>query len=63
MYLDRIVVTKLDEVKQLKQKTTREELELIISKLPPTRGFEMALRHPNRPTMGIAIQRINSSRL
>jgi indole-3-glycerol phosphate synthase len=53
MYLDRIVVTKLDEVKQLKQKTTREELEFIISKLPPTRGFEMALRSSNRATMGL----------
>ncbi|MEX1030582.1 MAG: indole-3-glycerol phosphate synthase TrpC [Paenibacillaceae bacterium] len=53
MYLDRIITTKLEEVEQLKLRTTRQEMELMISKLPPTRGFEQALRKPKRTTMGL----------
>jgi len=53
MYLDRIIATKLEEVAQLKTKTTILELESIIAILPPTRGFEQALRKPNRTNMGL----------
>jgi indole-3-glycerol phosphate synthase len=53
MYLDRIIATKLEEVEQLKLRMTRQDFEFIISKLPPTRGFERALRKPKRSAMGL----------
>lgn len=53
MYLDRIIATKLEEVKQLKMRSTIHEFESIISTLPPTRGFEKALGKPKRSTMGL----------
>jgi indole-3-glycerol phosphate synthase len=53
MYLDQIIATKRDEVKQLKMRTNLQDLEAIISTLPPTRGFEQALRDPKRSSMGL----------
>ncbi|MEX2416213.1 MAG: indole-3-glycerol phosphate synthase TrpC [Paenibacillaceae bacterium] len=53
MYLNRIIATKRDEVKQLKERITLQDLESIISTQSPTRGFEKALRGPNRTAMGL----------
>jgi indole-3-glycerol phosphate synthase len=53
MYLDRIVATKQEEVKQLRQSVTITELEKQILQLPPTLGFERALRQRNRSNMGL----------
>ncbi|OBA05745.1 indole-3-glycerol phosphate synthase [Paenibacillus polymyxa] len=50
MYLDKIVVTKRQEVEQLKQHFQINKAERLIADLPVTRGFEHALaRGRNRP--------------
>jgi indole-3-glycerol phosphate synthase len=53
MYLDRIVATKLQEVEQLKQQTSLQQLEAIIMSLPSTRGFEQAIRRRKHTRMGL----------
>lgn len=53
MYLDRIIATKHEEVERLKERTSLQDLQSIIATLPPTRGFEKALRKPKRTTMGL----------
>jgi len=52
MYLDRIVVTKQEEVEQLKATLTVEHAERGIAKLPACRGFENALLNRRR-SMGL----------
>lgn len=53
MYLDRIIATKREEVKRLKEQTNVQSLVSIIDTMSPTRGFEKALREPKRTTMGL----------
>jgi indole-3-glycerol phosphate synthase len=48
MFLDRIVATKQDEVKALKQTLSINQAERTISELSPCRGFEQALAQRNR---------------
>lgn len=53
MYLDRIVVTKQQEVEQLKKTFSIEQAKEQIQSLPATRGFRKALvEHPHR-AMGL----------
>ncbi|WP_373229707.1 indole-3-glycerol phosphate synthase TrpC [Cohnella sp.] len=54
MFLDRIVATKHEEVKALKQSLSINQAERTISELPPCRGFEQALALRNRPVGLIA---------
>lgn len=54
MFLDRIVATKHEEVKALKQALSINQAEKTISELPPCRGFEQALAKRNRPVGLIA---------
>jgi indole-3-glycerol phosphate synthase len=53
MYLDRIVETKKREVAALYEQTGIRQLEAIIAELPPTLGFEQALRQRHRSQMGL----------
>ncbi len=53
MYLDRIIATKREEVRQLKEQATVQSFLSIIDTMAPTRGFEKALRKPRRSTMGL----------
>ncbi len=53
MYLDRIVETKKKEVQMLKETLNISEAKRRIAALPPTRGFEAALRSPKRPGMAL----------
>ncbi|GGO04369.1 indole-3-glycerol phosphate synthase TrpC [Saccharibacillus kuerlensis] len=53
MYLDRIVETKRREVQQLKETLNIAEAERHIAAMPPTRGFEEALRRPKRSNMAL----------
>lgn len=48
MFLDRIVATKHEEVKALKQSLAINQAEKIISELAPCRGFEKAIAMRNR---------------
>ncbi|PZE21940.1 indole-3-glycerol phosphate synthase TrpC [Paenibacillus xerothermodurans] len=53
MFLDKIVVTKQQEVKALKERTTISEMEKAIVSLPPCLGFERALTANRRRAMGL----------
>lgn len=53
MYLDRIVETKKKEVQTLKETLNLAEAESRIAAMPPTLGFEAALRRPKRPGMAL----------
>lgn len=53
MYLERIVATKRQEVAALREQGAAREFERRIAALPPTRGFEDALRKRKRPHMGL----------
>ncbi len=53
MYLDRIVETKKKEVQALKETLNLTEAERKIASMPPTLGFEAALRRPKRPGMAL----------
>lgn len=54
MFLDRIVVTKRQEVEALRDALNLAEAERKIAALPPCRGFEQALRRRSRPVGLIA---------
>lgn len=53
MYLDRIVETKKKEVQTLKETLNLANAESRIAAMPPTLGFEAALRRPKRPGMAL----------
>lgn len=53
MYLDRIVVTKKEEVEHLKSTLTISDAEKSIADLPPCRGFEDRLSRNRKRTMGL----------
>lgn len=53
MYLDRIVATKKKEVALLKETVGIRRMESAIADLPPTLGFERALRQTRRDNMGL----------
>lgn len=53
MYLDRIVATKIKEVKQLAASFSQPEAEERIAALPPTRGFRNALVSGRKRPMGL----------
>ncbi|WP_138492952.1 indole-3-glycerol phosphate synthase TrpC [Paenibacillus pinistramenti] len=53
MYLDRIVVTKREEVERLKSRLTITEAEKAIAELPETRGFADALISGRKRNMGL----------
>ena len=53
MYLDRIVETKKSEVQRLKETLNISEAKQRIAAMPPTRGFEAALRSPKRNGMAL----------
>ncbi|OWA37122.1 indole-3-glycerol phosphate synthase [Saccharibacillus sp. O16] len=53
MYLDRIVETKKKEVQVLKETFNLAEAEARIASMPPTLGFEAALRQPKRREMAL----------
>lgn len=53
MYLDRIVETKRREVRLLKETLNMAEAERRIAAMPPTLGFEAALRSPKRQGMAL----------
>ncbi|NMO96980.1 indole-3-glycerol phosphate synthase TrpC [Paenibacillus lemnae] len=53
MYLDRIVATKREEMKQLYKSFTIESAMDEIKSLPPTRGFADALIHRRNRAMGL----------
>lgn len=53
MFLDKIVVTKREEVAQLKERTTIAEMERGIAAMPPTLGFEQALSAGSKRPMGL----------
>lgn len=53
MYLDKIVVTKQQEVAALKEHFSIVEAERAIADMPPTRGFEDALAHRRKRKLGL----------
>ncbi|ANS74850.1 indole-3-glycerol phosphate synthase [Paenibacillus yonginensis] len=53
MYLDRIVVTKQEEVAVLKSRLSVKEAEKAVAALPPTRGFAQALLSGRSREMGL----------
>ncbi|MCQ4085791.1 indole-3-glycerol phosphate synthase TrpC [Saccharibacillus sp. JS10] len=53
MYLDKIVETKKNEVRLLKERLDLDEARRRIEALPPTLGFEAALRQPKRPQIAL----------
>ncbi|CAG7611591.1 Indole-3-glycerol phosphate synthase [Paenibacillus solanacearum] len=53
MFLDKIVVTKQQEVAELKERLTIAEMEIAIADLPPCLGFERALTEGRNRPMGL----------